>query len=285
MTQDCTREERFSWRGGTVLLRTVRTEGSGSDSVRPDVSIGIVTSAEANSRITWHIDGRRALDKRWNARSRSDMVLVPAGCTIRDYFSGIGEGLWLHLDPAMLEEDRQVSAFLTRPVVDDSWGNDQLSRDIVSEVRKECLEGFPRGPLFLESAAAVFVSRLAHLLGGNDKPPFNSVRALDDPKLSRVIDYFHSNLHRNVTLSELSELVNLTPGHFCAAFKQATGQRPHQFQIERRVEQAKALLRDSERSIADIALAVGFSSQSHLHIHFNRITGLTPARYRRDPRG
>lgn len=282
MTQDCIREERFSWKSGTVLLRTVRTQGSGSETVRPDVSIGIVTSAEVNSHISWHIDGRSALDKRWNATSKSDLVFVPSGCTIRDYFSGVGQGLWLYLNPAMLEQDRQVNDFLLRPTVDDSWDKDQLARAIVSALRKECIEGFPRGPLFLESAAAVFISRLAYLLGENDRPPFSSVRALDDPKLNRVIDYFDSNLHRNVSLSELSTLVNLTPGHFCAAFKQATGQRPHQFQIERRVERAKVLLRDSESSIADIALAAGFSSQSHMHIHFNRITGLTPARYRRD---
>jgi AraC family transcriptional regulator len=224
------------------------------------------------------------LNKKWRAASKSDLVLLPSGCKIRDSFIGSGQGLWMHLDPVVLEGDRQVAAFVQRPQVDSSWNSDQLSRAVVSELRKECVQGFPRGPLFLEHAATIFISRLAYSFRDNDKPQFNSARALDDVKLRRVIDYCQSNLHRNVTLSELSALVDLTPGHFCAAFKRATGQRPHQFQIERRVERAKALLRDSDKSIADIALAVGFGSQSHLYIYFNRMTGFTPARYRRDLR-
>jgi AraC family transcriptional regulator len=99
-------------------------------------------------------------------------------------------------------------------------------------------------------------------------------------KLKEVIGYIDSNLHRNVTLSELSSLVQLTPGYFCGAFKQAMGRPPHQYLIEQRVERARRLLADPELSVTDVALIVGFNSQSHMNNHFRRIVGVTPARYR-----
>jgi AraC family transcriptional regulator len=59
------------------------------------------------------------------------------------------------------------------------------------------------------------------------------------------------------------------------------GQAPHRYVLDRRVERAKALLRDTETSVVDIALETGFSSQSHLSAWFTRLVGTTPAAYRR----
>ncbi len=96
---------------------------------------------------------------------------------------------------------------------------------MVSEIRKECLGGFPRGPLFLENASTIFFAQLAYLFGEAPQR-FDSPRALCGTKLQLVIDYFEDNLHRNVTLSELSAIVALTPRYFCAAFKEAVGRPP-----------------------------------------------------------
>jgi AraC family transcriptional regulator len=284
--EDFAREERFSWKSGSVLLRTLRTREGGGDSVHSEISIGVVAFADAGSHLSWHIDDHPVLNKTWRVAQKSnDLVLLPAGCKIGDCFSGSGQGLWMHLARETIAENKQLLAFVDQPVVDGTWAKDVLSRRLITELRKECIDGFPRGPMFLQHSATAFMCQLAYLLGSASKPQSNAVRALDNVKLSRVIDYLKSNLDRNVTLSELSVLVDLTPGQFCTAFKQATGQRPHQFQIEQRVEWAKTLLRKSDEPLSDIALMVGFSSQSHLHTFFNRITGTTPARYRRDLRG
>jgi AraC family transcriptional regulator len=284
--RDFTREERFSWKSGSVLLRTLRTQERGAESVRSEISIGIVTFADAGSHLSWHIDDRPALSKTWRVASKSrDLVLLPPGCKIRDCFKGSGQGLWMHLDPETITDNKYLRAFADHPVMDASWNRDILSRTLVSELRKECLEGFPRGAMFVEQLATAFTSQLAYLLDNAPRPSSNAVRALDNAKLRKVVDYLAVNLDRNVTLSELSALVDLKPAQFCAAFRQATGRRPHQFQIDQRVEWAKTLLRNSDQSLTDIALTVGFSSQSHLHTFFSRITGTTPARFRHDLRG
>ncbi|NJS10840.1 MAG: helix-turn-helix transcriptional regulator, partial [Microcoleus sp. CSU_2_2] len=64
--------------------------------------------------------------------------------------------------------------------------------------------------------------------------------------------------------------------HFCRLFKQSTGFSPHQYVIQQRVERAKQLLRQGQMSIGEIAIACGFSHQSHFNRHFKRLTGVTP---------
>jgi AraC family transcriptional regulator len=68
--------------------------------------------------------------------------------------------------------------------------------------------------------------------------------------------------------------------HFFKAFRQSMGVSPNQYLLERRVERAKALLARTELSIADIALRVGFSRQSHFATTFRRLAGTTPRVYR-----
>lgn len=74
--------------------------------------------------------------------------------------------------------------------------------------------------------------RAVRLRDRSRHPPVDHDRPLGDAILREIVDYIHSNLHRNVTLSELSALVHLTPRYFCGVFKQATGRPPHQYLIE-----------------------------------------------------
>ena len=69
--------------------------------------------------------------------------------------------------------------------------------------------------------------------------------------------------------------------HFSRAFKAATGKSPYAFALGRRVLRARQLV-FTEMPLGDIALAVGFSSQSHLTEHFRRSLGVTPGRIRRE---
>jgi AraC family transcriptional regulator len=75
--------------------------------------------------------------------------------------------------------------------------------------------------------------------------------------------------------------VELSPLYLVRAFRAAVGQSPHQYVVSRRVEHARRLLSGTATPIADIALAAGFSSQSHLSNWFRRIVGVSPAVYRK----
>ena len=104
--------------------------------------------------------------------------------------------------------------------------------------------------------------------------------SIEDLRIKKATDFIHANLSWNITLEELAEETGLSPGYLVAAFKQATGRPPHRYLLEQRVERAKVLLADPNQVITQIALDVGFSSQSHLTSVFRRLTGLTPNAYR-----
>ena len=111
------------------------------------------------------------------------------------------------------------------------------------------------------------------------------VERLTDPRLRRVVDYIHSSLGSEISLGELAELAGLSPNYFLSAFRRATGKTPHRYLTERRVARACELLRNPHRSIVDVSLAVGFSSQSHLTTVFRRFLKTTPAAYREEVLG
>ncbi|SIQ35108.1 AraC family transcriptional regulator [Aquipseudomonas alcaligenes] len=82
------------------------------------------------------------------------------------------------------------------------------------------------------------------------------------------------------SLEELAGLVNLSPFHFARVFRRATGLPPHAWLKQRRLEQARALLRSGCAPL-QVALQLGFSDQSHLNRQFKQSYGVSPGEYRR----
>jgi AraC family transcriptional regulator len=107
---------------------------------------------------------------------------------------------------------------------------------------------------------------------------------LSPAALSRVQLFVDGNLARPIKLADLAERSGLSPFHFSRAFKQSLGVAPHAWVQQRRVERADELLRTTDLRLGEVALAVGFSSQSHLTTVFRKHTGLTPAMVRRGRR-
>ncbi|WP_211101524.1 AraC family transcriptional regulator [Niveispirillum sp. SYP-B3756] len=99
-------------------------------------------------------------------------------------------------------------------------------------------------------------------------------------QLRRVLRMM-GNLAGDHGLADLARECGISVGHFSRAFKQSAGMSPHQWLLERRVAQARHLLATSPSPIAEIAQQCGFADQSHLTRVFERITGTTPGRWRR----
>ena len=104
--------------------------------------------------------------------------------------------------------------------------------------------------------------------------------SLTHTQVQQAIDYIHTHLDRELSLVEIAEVVNISPTYFASLFKRATETSPHQYVIRQRVERAKMILLKTDLTISDIALQVGFSSQSHLTQQFKRFTGMTPKQVR-----
>ena len=114
----------------------------------------------------------------------------------------------------------------------------------------------------------------------NAKPPGTSGKPIDDRRMARVMEFIDASIERNFTVADLAVVACMSPAHFARSFKATIGRTPHQFVSQMRLELAKRMLADRHRSISDIALSTGFSSQSNFSRAFRDATGMTPGAYR-----
>ena len=94
-------------------------------------------------------------------------------------------------------------------------------------------------------------------------------------------EYIGENFTRPLTLGEISEALHVSPSYLHALFKRSVGMTPARLVTLRRIDRAKNLISAGEKSMLEIALEVGFCSQSHFNKVFLRECGITPAAYRK----
>jgi AraC-like DNA-binding protein len=99
--------------------------------------------------------------------------------------------------------------------------------------------------------------------------------------LRRALSYVDGNLDGRLTWEDIAAALGMNHFTLGRAFRASTGMTLHQYVTDRRVHRAQLLLAQGALSIADVALEVGFSCQSHLTTQFRRHTGTTPAAFRR----
>ena len=86
--------------------------------------------------------------------------------------------------------------------------------------------------------------------------------------------------HTPITIDDLSDEVALSPYYLIRAFKHVYKQTPHQYLVERRIAKAKELLRNSDLSITEICMEIGYESLGSFSALFRKATGISPSAYR-----
>jgi AraC-like DNA-binding protein len=99
--------------------------------------------------------------------------------------------------------------------------------------------------------------------------------------VSKAIDFIKKNFNKNITVSDVSEYLNIDRSYFYKIFKLSMMTTPQQFIIEYKIEMSCALLRKSSYSINKISDLVGFSSQSYFSKLFKKTLNMTPIEYRK----
>ena len=98
--------------------------------------------------------------------------------------------------------------------------------------------------------------------------------------LLRARDLADARFADPLRVDDLARAAGLSRAHFSEQFRRAFGEPPHAYLLTRRLERAAALLRDTDRGIADICLSVGLASLGSFTTSFTRAYGISPARYR-----
>ena len=100
-------------------------------------------------------------------------------------------------------------------------------------------------------------------------------------QLSEAMDYLHKNFSAEIKTRDLAEKAKMSVRQFERLFKRALGVTVRQYILRVRLDHAKHLLRDTEETISDVALNVGFYDHAHFTRIFSRENGVTPKVYRK----
>jgi AraC-like DNA-binding protein len=98
--------------------------------------------------------------------------------------------------------------------------------------------------------------------------------------LIRAKDLADSRYFEPLGVEDMARIVGLSRAHFSREFRRAFGESPHTYLLTRRLERAAALLRTTDRSVADICFSVGLQSVGSFTSSFTRTYGKSPTAYR-----
>ena len=144
--------------------------------------------------------------------------------------------------------------------------NKDLNRDGIIYIKNECCINYLRDLLILIS-----------------KDKFMSMHCeyAYSPFVLNAIKYIHNNYDEEIDRENLCSKFNINKSYFCNVFKKETGLTFTNFLNTFRVEKSKEMLKHTQYSLLDIALATGFKNQSYYSTTFKKITGISPIDYRK----
>ena len=151
---------------------------------------------------------------------------------------------------------------------------------LLANMHEEVQSGCPGGKTYSEALSLALAS---YLLARCAKAVHveRSAITFSHAQAARLQDFIQANRTRDIALSELADLVGLSAHYFSFLFKNTFRVAPHHYLLRERIHEGQKLLVSGRLSICEVALALGFSDQSHFTHVFRKVTGITPRRYQR----
>jgi AraC family transcriptional regulator len=226
---------------------------------------------------------RRAGLSHTGSAVHGDIDIIPAGvASVWQMHDENDRAVLMVLSQTMLNHVAEENGFGARGVElrNRFMARDRQLESVAWAMKSELELGSPSGALYLDGLA---LSAAARLVAGHSSVTVEQRRygGLDGRRLKRTLEFIEAHLAGELSLSRLATVAEMSVSHFRAGFRESVGIPVHQYVIERRVERAKSLLMREGQSITDIALAAGFTHQSHLARHMQRSTGFSPLQMKR----
>ena len=159
---------------------------------------------------------------------------------------------------------------------------DPLLEQLAVAIHTALRDGTAEDGLYVDTLAQMIAVHLARFHSPRSRPlRLATADGMAGWRVRRLTDFIEAHLDGDLSLEAMAAEVEVSPLYLARAFKAAVGQSPHQYVLSRRLERAKQLLRNTDAPVVEVALASGFSSQSHLSNWFVRLVGVSPAAYRR----
>jgi AraC family transcriptional regulator len=167
-------------------------------------------------------------------------------------------------------------------IPDQSGFDDPALVALLERLRLEVPRAKPSALLVRGVGQTIAVHLARHYVAFRE-PQREDHSALPAYKLRAITQWMQDHLAQEFSLGGLAEQAGMSTFHFNRLFKRAMGMPPSQYQIALRLDVARQLLRETRRSVIDIANEVGYANPSHFARLFRKASGLTPSAYRRHP--
>jgi AraC family transcriptional regulator len=276
---DVTRRQTMSWRG--VTAEVIQFTGNLPFNYEYCSPHHLFIACQRAFRVKGetHIDGLRPSSRHDFSRK---MSLVPANHSFKGTFVPrvLPRTAYFYIDPQQLAVDPELefpAANLSPRLFFEDAALWSTAEKLIAIVENP--DGASR--LYAESLSTVLAIELMRLENGKLAIPTLARGGLAAWQERAACDYIEAHLTEDIALADLAAAVKLSPAHFCRAFKRSLGVPPHRYQLQRRIDRAKSLLADQERTVLEVALACGFSFPSNFTQAFRKGTGITPREYRR----
>ncbi|HHW00629.1 MAG TPA: helix-turn-helix transcriptional regulator [Clostridiaceae bacterium] len=152
--------------------------------------------------------------------------------------------------------------------------------DLIGNFQREMMDYGESFPLMLEGICIQIVFQLLRDLSAD--PAANKSKLSKDNKyINKAIQFMHEYYSASISINDICNMIYLSPCHFKRVFKDYTGQTPYQYLMKIRLENAKEILRENEKSIEEVAKLCGFVNSGHFSTVFKRNTGMSPSEYRK----
>jgi len=226
-------------------------------------------------------DGETSIDGFAPSKIRNfakKLTFVPAGCGYREWLETAASTrlTFLYLDPTVLRNDGEGDC-AARIHFEDSvvW-------ETAVKLKRAIENGQAKRTRYLSALSSVLAIELSRCDDNAARDTALNRGGLASWQKRAVVGYIEEHLGEQICLGTLARLARLSHHHFCRAFKQSFGVPPHQYHVQRRIEQAKLLLADRSISITDIGFTLGYSQTSSFSVAFRKNTGWTPSEYRKE---
>jgi len=272
------RRRMTTWRG--INAEIVNFTRPGEITTRFRAPVHLLAAYEHGARL----DGETRLDgaPRSTLKDlRRKLTFVPAGHCYEDRSAhGVPPRVtYFYLDPAIFPDPRTGDPETHSPVPHLFFDNPKLWSTVAKLTT--VMDGSEGDGRYLGALAGVLVHELARMHRGARTPKTQARGGLAAWQERVVLEHIETHLSDTLELAQLAELVQLSPQHFCRAFKQSLGLPPVCYHGSRRIERAKLLLARADLPVTEIGLTLGYSETSSFSAAFRRATGLTPTAYRR----
>ncbi|KWT81314.1 helix-turn-helix domain-containing protein (plasmid) [Agrobacterium radiobacter] len=252
-----------------------------------------IVPAVAEPLVVWVMSGEavveeRDLDGDWvaNTVNVGDFFLTRTPTPYEMRWRAIGDApfqvMHLYLSVPLFERvAHDILGCAAPPELRDiSGGKDTQLSHLLALVHQELTAEGMGSQLFIQGLAQSLAVHLIRNYASGEAAE-DRQNALSGFKLRRAVAYLEEHLAEPFNLAQLAETVGMSEFHFSRLFKKATGLSPSRYFIRQRVARAQLLLQETDTSIIEIGMSVGYSSPSHFAQVFRRESGLPPSHYRR----